>query len=288
MPELPEVEVVKKSLQRNIVGLTIKKVLINNKNLRYKINAKDFRLLSNKKIKSIQRRSKYILINLTKNITILVHLGMTGKFNLQEENKINKNLSFFYNRNKRIIKHDHVVFIFKEKKKLIYNDVRRFGFIKIFLENKIVNNPHFQHLGPEPLSKNFNLDYFKKNILNKKRNIKDILMDQNFVSGLGNIYVNEILYFSGINPTKLVNNLNHEEIKKILSYTGKILKQSIKLGGSSIKDFEHSDGKQGKFQQKFTVYNRKGLKCVKNNCKKLVKKKIISQRATYYCESCQK
>ena len=143
-------------------------------------------------------------------------------------------------------------------------------------------------LGPEPLSKELNVDYFKDYISKRDRNIKNILMDQKFISGLGNIYVNEILYLSNIDPHRSVQKITFEELKKIIKNTKKILTESINLGGSPIKAFEYGSGRKGKFQQNFTVYNRKGLKCSKKNCIRLIKKINISQRATYYCESCQK
>ena len=169
MPELPEVEVVKKSLERKIVGLTIKKVIINNNKLRFKIINQKLLKLANKKILSIERRSKYLIINLTQKKSLLIHLGMTGKFFLDNKKDKIKNLSSFYDSKNKNSKHDHVVFFFKKNKKLIYNDVRRFGFIKVFKTRKLLENSHFKLLGPEPLTKNFNAQYFKKNILNKKK-----------------------------------------------------------------------------------------------------------------------
>ena len=288
MPELPEVEVVKKSLERKIVGLTIKKVIIYNNKLRFKIINQKLEKLANRKIISIERRSKYLIINLTQKKSLLIHLGMTGKFFLDNKKNKIKNLSSFYDPKNKNDKHDHVVFFLKKNKKLIYNDVRRFGFIKVLKTRKLFENSHFRSLGPEPLSKNFNVQYFKKKILNKKKNIKNLLMDQNFVSGLGNIYVNEILHLSNIKPLRSVQKITFGELKTLIKNTKKILKQSINLGGSTIKDFEYEGGRKGKFQQNFTVYNRKGLECSKKNCIRLIKKINISQRATYYCESCQK
>ena len=288
MPELPEVEVVKRSLKKAVANLTIKKVIINSKKLRYEINKKEFQKIINKKITSIKRRSKYLLINLESDITILVHLGMTGKFFIKKNISEFYKTSFYYDIDRKHKKHDHVVFKFNKKKELIYNDVRRFGFIKLINTKKILNSSHLKFLGPEPLSKKFNFKYFNNFILNKKKKIKDILMDQKFVSGLGNIYVNEVLYLSKINPKKRVNKLKNKEIYKIITLTKKILKVSIKKGGSSIQDFSDSDGKSGKFQQNFSVYAREGMKCPKNKCKEIIKKTNISNRSTFFCKSCQK
>ena len=202
MPELPEVEVVKRSLQRDIINLTIKNVEINNVNLRYKVKKKEFYKLVKNKVISIKRRSKYLLINLSGQITIIVHLGMTGKFFIENSKKKIKKLSFYYELDNKKKKHDHLIFKFNKNIKLIYNDVRRFGFIKIIKTAEIINISHLKSLGPEPMSDNFNSKYFINYIINKNRTIKDLLMDQKFVAGLGNIYVNEILFLSNIMPQK--------------------------------------------------------------------------------------
>jgi formamidopyrimidine-DNA glycosylase len=143
-------------------------------------------------------------------------------------------------------------------------------------------------LGPEPLSKKFNLIYFKKYLVGRNRTVKDILMDQKFVSGLGNIYVNEVLFFSGIKPTKKIKKLSDVEIKKIIKFTKKILSKAIILGGSSIKNFSSSSGKKGSFQQHFGVYGRKDEICTNFKCNENIKKIVIANRATFYCGNCQK
>jgi formamidopyrimidine-DNA glycosylase len=288
MPELPEVEVVKKSLESKILNLVLSKVQLNTKKLRYKIISSDFKKIVGKKIISIKRRSKYLLINFSNKITVLVHLGMTGKFFIKESKKNLERVSFYYETNNKNKKHDHIIFNFKKDVTLIYNDVRKFGFIKIIDSKNFLKNKHLNILGPEPLSKEFSFSYFKKKILNKKNNVKNILMDQKFVSGLGNIYVNEILFLSQINPKKKIRGISDKEIKKIVANTKRILKKSIDLGGSSIKDFNDSSGKRGRFQQKFKVYNRQGLMCSSRNCKACVKKTYIAKRSTFYCNICQK
>jgi|TARA_B110000211_G_scaffold218627_1_gene263638 formamidopyrimidine-DNA glycosylase len=288
MPELPEVEVVKRSLKSSIRHLTIKKVTINTNKLRYLIKKKNFNKIINKKILSIKRRSKYILINLSSNLSLLAHLGMTGKFIIENNTGIKNKTSFYYEINKNEQKHNHLIFHLSQNKKLIYNDVRKFGFIKIINSKNIKKNDHIRLLGPEPLSNNFNLKYFKNCIVTKKRKLKDLLMDQKFVSGLGNIYVNEVLFLSKLDPTRPVNTLKSLDIAKILNFIKKILKVSIKEGGSSIKNFNNSNGKNGEFQQQFNVYGREGEKCLKKQCKELIKKINISNRSSFFCASCQK
>ena len=287
MPELPEVEVVKKSLGAKLKNLTIKKVNIINNKLRYEIDNKQFNKIKNQKIISIQRRSKYILINLNKNLTILAHLGMTGKFFIIENNRKYKT-SFYYSLKKNDKKHDHLIIFFNKNIKLIYNDVRKFGFVKIYPSKVVFNCKYLVSLGPEPLSDNFNLIYFNKYILNKKKKIKDLLMDQKFVAGLGNIYCNEVLFLCKINPTRSIKNINQKEIKNIIKFIKKILKQSISLGGSSIKNFSSAEGKDGNFQQNFNVYGREKASCSRLKCLGPIKKVYISNRSSFFCLKCQK
>jgi formamidopyrimidine-DNA glycosylase len=287
MPELPEVEVVKKSLENKLKNLTIRKVSISNNKLRYKIDKKQFVKIKNQKIISIQRRSKYLIINLNKNYTILAHLGMTGKFFIIDNNKKHKT-SFYYSLKKNDTKHDHITFIFDKKIKLVYNDVRKFGFIKVFPTKDVFNCSHLVSLGPEPLSKDFNVEYFKKYILNKKIKIKDLLMDQKFIAGLGNIYCNEILFSCKINPVRRVKNINKIEIEKIIEFTEKILKEAILQGGSSIKNFSSVEGQSGNYQQKFNVYGREKASCNRHKCLGTIKKVFTSNRSSFFCQKCQK
>ena len=287
MPELPEVEVVKKSLENKLKNLIIKRVNITNNKLRYKIDSKLFSKIKSQKIISIQRRSKYLLINLNKNFTILAHLGMTGKFFIIDNNK-KKKTSFYYSLKKNDTKHDHITFFFNKKIKIVYNDVRKFGFIKIFNSTNVFKCSHLASLGPEPLSRNFNLSYFNKYIFNKKTKIKDLIMDQKFVSGLGNIYCNEVLYLCKINPARSVKKIKKEEIKKIIKFIKIILKQAIQLGGSSIKNFSSTEGQGGNFQQKFKVYGREKTSCSRSKCLGTIKKVYTSNRSSFFCPKCQR
>ena len=287
MPELPEVEVVKKSLESKLKNLTIKRVFINNNKLRYKINNKEFSKIRGLKIISIGRRSKYLLINLEHNITILAHLGMTGKFFIIEKNKKYKT-SFYYSLKKNNSKHDHLTFFLNKGLKLIYNDVRKFGFIKLFKSHNIYECSHLKFLGPEPLSKNFNTNYVNNYFLNKKTKIKDLLMNQKFIAGLGNIYCNEILFLCKISPNRIAKKINKRESSKIVRFTKKILKKSISQGGSSIKNFASTEGESGNFQQEFNVYNREKKNCKSKKCIDIIKKISISGRSSFFCTSCQK
>ena len=197
--------------------------------------------------------------------------------------------SFYYNINEnKDKKHDRVIFDLSNNQKLIYNDIRKFGFIKFIKQINLNQSIHLKYLGPEPISIKFNIKYFKNYINGKKRTVKDALMDQKFVSGLGNIYVNEILFFSGVRPEKKVKKLKDGEIRKIIKFSKKIIFKAIKLGGSSIKDFSSISGKKGSFQQYFSVYGKKGENCPNVKCKGKIKKIVIANRASFFCKYCQK
>ena len=289
MPELPEVEVVKRSLTRKVQNLIIQKVNIKDSKLRYHIDKNKFRKITGLRIKKIERKSKFLLFFLNKNFIMMVHLGMTGKFFFVDRKNTKVKTSFYYNIDyKKEQKYDRVEFILNKNQKLIYNDVRKFGFIKLLSNKKYKNNFHLKHLGPEPLKNTFNYTYFKNYIKGRSRVIKDILMDQKFVSGLGNIYANEILFLSKVKPSRKVKNLKEFELKKIINFTKEVLKNAIELGGSSIKDFSSSNGKKGSFQQHFNVYGKKGAACSNTTCKSIIVKSSISNRSTFFCDNCQK
>ena len=289
MPELPEVEVVKKSLINKTQNLIVKAVKINDGRLRYKINRDKIKKIIGLKFKKISRRSKYLLFFFNKDIVMLVHLGMTGKFFFVNQKSKKYKTSFYYDLNEvKDKKHDRIIFNLSNNQKLIYNDIRKFGFIKLIKRDNVDNNVHLKHLGPEPLSAKFNIGYFKNYIKGKERTIKDLLMDQKFISGLGNIYVNEILFFSGIRPSKKINKLKNFEIRRIIKFSKKVISKAIILGGSSIKDFSSSSGKKGSFQQHFCVYGKKDKSCANTKCEGTVRKIVIANRASFFCNKCQK
>ena len=287
MPELPEVEVVRQSLDKKIKHKKIKKVIVRNRNLRFKIPSNLEIVLSGKKIIKIDRFSKYLIFNLPNNIYCLFHLGMSGTIHLVEKGKKNKitNTSF-YNSITLPKKHNHLE-IFFEDIRLIYNDPRRFGFFQI-IKGKESFDKRLNNLGPEPFDPDFNENYLTQFFNNKKKNIKNFLLDQNFVSGIGNIYASEILFHCKINPFKEASLLKKKECKDIVFFSKKVLLEAIKKGGSSIRDFKGITGKKGNFQKNFKVYQRESLNCKRSKCKGMIKKKNISNRSTFFCNSCQK
>ncbi len=287
MPELPEIEIVKRSLVKSVKNAKIIGIKIKNRRLRYRIPNTFSKDLLNEKIIDISRRSKYLIFKLKKKI-LLAHLGMSGKFLLKT--KRDKELfktSFYYDLNIPK-KHNHIYFILNNNLILIYNDVRRFGFLKIFKTKNLSKVIFLTKLGVEPLSKKFSKKYFSTFVKKRKKNIKNLLMDQTFISGLGNIYVNEALFMSKIHPSKKSSKLNKSEIENLVINIKKILKFSISKGGASIKNFKDTMDKSGKFQQFFYVYNKENKNCSRISCKGKIKRIIISSRSSFYCNKCQK
>ena len=286
MPELPEVEIVKRSLVKMANNAKIIDIKIKNKNLRYKITNIFSKNLIGQKITKISRRSKYLIFHFKKKL-LLGHLGMSGKILiLRKEDKAMFKTSFYYDSN-IIEKHNHIYFFLSNGFVLIYNDVRRFGFFKLYETIEVKKIPFLNKLGLEPFSKKLTVNYFKKFVKNRKKNIKNLLMDQTFISGLGNIYVNEALFVSKILPFRPCNSLNENEFKKLILNIRKILKSSILKGGSSIKNYKNTLGESGNFQQFFRVYNRKNKKCSRISCKGKVLKIEIANRSSFYCNLCQ-
>ena len=287
MPELPEVEIVRQSLLKNIKGKKINKVLVRNRNLRFKLETSFEKKLKNKFISNIKRFSKYLIIELENKSFCIVHLGMSGTIHIikNEKNNLPTNTSF-YNSPNLPKNHNHVEFSFK-KMKLIYNDPRRFGYFQ-FLNDFNDLKKKFKNFGPEPFDKKFNSKYLIDQFKRKDKNIKNFLLDQNFVSGIGNIYASEILYLSKINPTLSAKYLKKNQCKNIVINSRKILQNAIRKGGSTIRDFKNTKGVQGNFQKEFNVYGRDKQNCKKFSCSGRINKITQSNRSTFLCELCQK
>ena len=287
MPELPEVEIVRQSLHKKIKKKSIKKGIIRNRNLRFKIPGDFESFLKNKKIIKVNRFSKYLIICFQHEGYCLIHLGMSGTIHIIDKKKPLKfkNTSFYHSPFLPK-KHNHAEFIF-DNFKIIYNDPRRFGFFEIIKNNEDFEK-RFKLLGPEPFNDKFNLTYVVNFFNKKNKDIKSFLLDQRFVSGIGNIYASEILFASKINPFKKAKRLNKNECLNIILNSKKILQQAINKGGSSIRDFKDISGTKGSFQKEFRVYQQEGVDCKRPKCNGVIRKKIISNRSTFFCVSCQK
>ena len=268
MPELPEVETTVRAISK-FKNKILKEIVIHNRDLRWQVEHDVEKKTRNKLIKKISRRAKYILI-IFDDLYLMIHLGMSGKLRIQD---INNN---FYK------KHDHAELIF-DKEKIIFNDTRRFGSIHVtndFEEHKLIKK-----LGVEPLSEGFNKNFLFSKCKEKNISIKKLIMDQNIVVGVGNIYASESLFLAHIDPRRLANKISIEECEHITVAIKKILKRAIKKGGTTLKDFYSADGNEGYFNLKLSVYGRDNEKCKK--CKNKIRKINIGQRSTYFCNECQ-
>jgi len=286
MPELPEVEVTRRTLLKFIENKVIKNIKINNPNLRFKIPPNFKKNVTNQKVIKVLRRSKYILIYLENDYVMITHLGMSGKF-LIKNNYSKDFLKTSYYSNEFSTKHNHLEFLFSNDLKVIYNDPRRFGFFLLDKISKLHVNKFLSKLGPEPLSKDLKKDYLIFKTKDTQRTIKTLLMDQRFISGIGNIYANEILFLAKIKPNKISAKLNLIDVGRLHSSIGKVLKRALKLGGSSIKDFKSSVGEKGRFQNEFKVYDREDLKCLRAGCSGLILRVVSQGRASFFCNECQ-
>ncbi|MBW0176174.1 MAG: bifunctional DNA-formamidopyrimidine glycosylase/DNA-(apurinic or apyrimidinic site) lyase [Candidatus Fonsibacter sp.] len=286
MPELPEVEVTRRTLLKFIENKVIKNIKINNPNLRFKIPANFKKNVTGQKIIKVLRRSKYILIYLKNDYVMIAHLGMSGKF-LIKNNYSKDFLKTSYYSNEFSSKHNHLEFFFSNNLKVIYNDPRRFGFFLLDKISKLDVNKFLSKLGPEPLGKDLKKDYLILKTKATQRTIKTLLMDQRFISGIGNIYANEILFLAKIMPNKISSKLSLVDIGRLHPSIGKVLKRALKLGGSSIKDFKSSVGEKGRFQNEFKVYDREDLKCLRTGCSGLIARVVSQGRASFFCNECQ-
>ena len=283
MPELPEVETVKRGLEEFIINESIKEVYLSKFNLRFPW-PKDFvSKIVGKKIISIKRRAKYIIIGLSDNYSIIAHLGMSGSYKVLKKGEVQDYI---------ILKHDHLI-IDLDNFKIVYNDPRRFGYIDLTNQDPETHK-FLSSLGPEPLSNYFNADNLAETLLNKNKPIKNTLLDQSIVSGLGNIYVCEALFRSKINPKKNCSKLVTSKGKPrknlilLVKKINEVIKEAIEAGGSSLRDFSNTSGKMGYFQSSFNVYNRENEKCLLDSCDGVVKRIIQSGRSTFFCSKCQK
>ena len=286
MPELPEVEVTRRTLLKFIENKVIKNIKINNPNLRFKIPANFKKNVNGQKIIKVLRRSKYILIYLKNDYVMIAHLGMSGKF-LIKNNYSKDFLKTSYYSNEFSSKHNHLEFFFSNNLKVIYNDPRRFGFFLLDKISKLDVNKFLSKLGPEPLGKDLKKDYLILKTKATQRTIKTLLMDQSFISGIGNIYANEILFLAKIMPNKISSKLSLVDIGRLHPSISKVLKRALKLGGSSIKDFKSSVGEKGRFQNEFKVYDREDLKCLRTGCSGLIARVVSQGRASFFCNECQ-
>jgi len=271
MPELPEVEVVKEGLKQ-IIGdkPRITAVEFLRADLRTPLPHKARAALVGQTVLALHRRAKYIILE-TENFRVVSHLGMTGSWRLSHD---------------KPGPHDHIVLELSGGQRLVYRDPRRFGVFDIVPSAKFAKDKRFTHLGPEPFSKEFSEDYLFSLSRNKKVPVKNFLMDQRVVVGVGNIYASEALFLSGISPLVQAQKVTRQRYKQLVGDVRKILKKAIAKGGSTIRDFASTGGEDGGYQQAHKVYGRDGEPCRK--CGTPIKSQFLAGRNTFWCVKCQK
>ena len=286
MPELPEVETVKTQLQKFLLGSKIIDIkVLSDKQVNYDNEFRD--KLINKTFKSIDRIAKNLIFSFVEepNLYLVTHLKMTGQLLLTTDNNI---LGGGHSQRPAdlLLPHQHtrIIYFLNDSKTLYFNDMRKFGYMKIFNRNEL--KTFKQKFGIEPIKKSYNFNKFYQLIKTSHLPIKVLLLDQTKIAGLGNIYVDESLWRAKIRPNRLSNSLIKKEAKQLFSATANILKESIAMGGTTFKNFTDTNGTAGNFSNKLQVYNRQGMPCVK--CGTLIEKFKLRGRGTHFCPKCQK
>jgi len=274
MPELPEVEVIRQGLQRHLPGRRILEINTGNKKLRLPMPRRDLkRFVRGARVKKVGRRAKFLLIAMDNGAHLIVHLGMTGR------------LGLFPTGTPRT-KHDHLRLQLDNKMQLCFNDIRRFGFIQVLPPGSGTAGTMLGRLGPEPLGPDFTPEYLLKHAAGKKRPLKNFLMDNRIVVGIGNIYVCEILFLAGLKPDKKVGRLTLKDWGRIVESSRHVLEKAIASGGTTISDFVNESGRSGYFQLELQAYGKQGRPC--SCCSTPIVKKTMAGRSTFFCPKCQR
>jgi formamidopyrimidine-DNA glycosylase len=293
MPELPEVETVRRGLQPVMEGSKILKAETRRKDLRFPFQKDFIARLEGQTVTGLGRRAKYLMADLESGDVLLMHLGMSGSFRVLKDEGQAKPGQFHHPRGEDRA-HDHVVFHMSSGAAVVFNDPRRFGYMKIIARKAFEDEPLLKGLGPEPLGNEFDAKMLAQSCANKKTSLKAALLDQRVVAGLGNIYVCEALFRSHLSPRRLAATLatKKEEptdhAKRLVNAIHAVLNQAIKAGGSSLRDHRQTSGELGYFQHSFQVYDREGEKCQSAGCGGIVRRFTQNGRSTFWCPKCQK
>jgi formamidopyrimidine-DNA glycosylase len=278
MPELPEVETVKRGLEPVMQGFKFERVTLNRLNLRFPFDKNFISRIQGKILTSLIRRGKFLKATLSSNDVLYMHLGMSGRFSIDND------LTAVYNSNNSTNpKHNHVIFEMSNGVVVTYNDPRRFGFMELIAPGE---PSRLDKMGPEPLDNMFNAPYLFNKLSGKKSAIKSALLDQSIIGGLGNIYVCEAIFKAKISPKRLAGSLTIQETEILVNEIKGVIKKAIEAGGSSLKDFASVDGNLGYFQHSFEVYGQEKKPCVV--CETPIERIIQSGRSSFYCKACQK
>ena len=283
MPELPEVETVRRGLIPAMEGQVISNAAVNRPDLRWPFPENMAERLTGKRINALRRRSKYILMDLDSGETLLVHLGMSGRMTIS-----GVAVGEFHHPHPTPEKHDHVVFDMENGARVTFNDARRFGAMDLLDTATAEDHWLLRDIGPEPFSNAFNESYLIDRFRGKNSPIKTALLDQGIVAGLGNIYVCEVLFRTGINPKRKAGQISPQRIATLVPAIREVLAEAIESGGSSLKDHRQADGKLGYFQHNFRVYDQEGKPCQSGIDGHVVQRFVQSGRSTFYCPQCQR
>ena len=276
MPELPEVETVRRGLIPVMEGKQIIRAQVRRPDLRWPFPDGMEQRLTGKRVERLRRRSKYILADLDSGETLLIHLGMSGRMLISKGDHPD------------IQKHDHVVFHMQDDARVVFNDTRRFGAMDLVATDGAEGHKLLANIGPEPLGNSFDESYLVDRLKGKNTPIKTALLDQRIVAGLGNIYVCEVLLRARISPTKKAGKLSAPKVRSLVPVIRDVLQEAIESGGSSLKDFRQADGELGYFQHSFRAYGREGEPCVTKGCNGKIARIVQSGRSTFYCVQCQR
>ena len=293
MPELPEVETVRRGLQPVMEGSKIVKAEIRRKDLRFPFQNGFVARLEGQTVTGLGRRAKYLMADLESGDVLLMHLGMSGSFRVVADEDKTVPGQFHHPRHEDRA-HDHVVFHMSSGAAVVFNDPRRFGYMKIIARKALDDEPLLKGLGPEPLGNAFDARMLAQSCASKKTSLKAALLDQRVVAGLGNIYVCEALYRSHLSPRRLAATLADKKGQptdhagRLVSAIHTVLNQAIKAGGSSLRDHRQTSGELGYFQHSFQVYDREGEKCQTAGCRGIVRRFTQNGRSTFWCPKCQK
>ncbi|OQW55188.1 MAG: DNA-formamidopyrimidine glycosylase [Proteobacteria bacterium SG_bin9] len=298
MPELPEVETVRRGLQPVMEGARIARVEQRRKDLRFPFQPDFVKRLEGQTVVGLGRRAKYLMADLGSGDVLLMHLGMSGSFRVIDAKagkaKNGDVLGEFHYARSEDRAHDHVVFHMSPGKAVVFNDPRRFGYMKIIPRASLDDDPLLKGLGPEPLGNAFDAAMLARSCIGKKTNLKAALLDQRVVAGLGNIYVCEALHRSQLSPKRMASTLASrsgeptDQAKLLVKNIHAVLNEAIEAGGSSLRDHRQTSGELGYFQHSFRVYDREGERCGKRSCGGTIKRIVQSGRSTFWCATCQK
>jgi formamidopyrimidine-DNA glycosylase len=283
MPELPEVETVRRGLVPAMEGKRILRADVRRRDLRWPLPERMAERLTGARVERLRRRSKYILADLDTGETLIMHLGMSGRMLVS-----GLTLGQFHFDHPAPEKHDHVILDMEGGARVTFNDARRFGMMDLVATEAAEAHPLLAGLGPEPLGNEFSEAYLVARLKGRNTPIKAALLDQKVVAGLGNIYVCEALYRAGIDPRRKVGRISAERIAALVPVIREVLGEAIEAGGSSLKDYRQADGELGYFQHSFKVYDREGAPCVTPGCPGVIRRIVQSGRSTFFCPVCQR